>query len=175
MIKEEKIYELEINDYKLNAHNIDLLTMWHANVDFHAALSRYVVLKYIAKYVSKAEKRFESYHHMLTRISNSISSEDHALCEYRRFLAEMIVEHDIGAQETCHMFLKLPLAICSQKFFYLNVGRKVFRKISRDGLQCLSENTFFHHYQKRPFFLEHLSLIETTRSWTFDIKRKQDP
>ena len=42
-------------------------------------------------------------------------------------------------------------------------------------MQCSPENTFFQHYQKRPFFLEHLPLIETTRSWTFDRKCKQDP
>jgi len=87
----------------------------------------------------------------------------------------MIVDRDIGAQETCHMLLKLPLVVCSRKFVSLNVGKKVFRKISRDGLQCSSENTFVQHYQKIPFFLEHLFLIETTRSWTFDSKRKQDP
>ena len=72
------------------------------------------------------------------------------------------------------MLLKLALVVCSRKFVSLNVGRKVFRKISKNGLQCLSENNFVQDYQKRPFFLEHLSLIETTRSWTFDNKRKQD-
>ena len=71
---------------------------------------------------------------MLTIISNSIGSHDHALCAYIKFLVETIVDHDIGAQETCHMLLKLPLVVCSKKFVSLNVGRKVFRKISRDGL-----------------------------------------
>ena len=42
-------------------------------------------------------------------------------------------------------------------------------------MKCSSENNFVQHYQKRPFFLEHLSLIETTRSWTFDRKRKKYP
>jgi len=108
-----KKYEPARNDDRLNVHNIDLLTMWHGNVDFQPVLSRNVVLKYIAKYASKAQKRSKSYHHMLTRISNSIGSEDHALCAYRKFLAETIVYCDIGAQETCHMLLKLPLVVCS--------------------------------------------------------------
>lgn len=51
-----KKYDLARNDDRLNVHNIDLLTMWHANVDCHRVLSHYVVLKYIAKYASKAEK-----------------------------------------------------------------------------------------------------------------------
>ena len=91
-------------------------------------LSRYAVLKYIAKYASKVEKRSESYHHILTIISNSIGSEDHALCAYRRFLAETIIDPDIGAHEMCHMLLKLPIVVCSWKFVSLNVGRKFLGK-----------------------------------------------
>ena len=170
-----KNYDLERNDDRLNVHNIDLLTMWRANVDCQLVPSQHAVLKYIAKYATKAKKMSESYQDMLTRISNSISSQDHALCASRSFLVETIVERDIGAQETCHMLLKLPLVVCSRKFVSLNVGRKVFRKISRDGMQFSSENTFFQHYQKRPFSLEHLSLIEIARSWTFDNKHKKYP
>lgn len=42
-------------------------------------------------------------------------------------------------------------------------------------MQCSSQNTFVQHYQKTPSFLEHLSLRETTRSWTFYSNRRQDP
>ena len=66
----------------------------------------------------------------MTRISNASASEDPALCAYKRFLAETIVDRDLGAQETCHMLLKLPLVVCSQKFFPLNDGRKVFQRLS---------------------------------------------
>ena len=98
------------------------------NVDCQPVPSQHAVLKYIAKYASKEKKRSESYHGMLTRISNYISFEDHALCAYKRFLAETTVDRDIGAQETFHMLLNLPLIVCSQKFVSLNVGRNVFRK-----------------------------------------------
>lgn len=63
-----KKYEAASNDDRFNVHKIDLLTMWHANVDCQPVLSCYPVLKYISKYSSKAERRSESYHHMLTRI-----------------------------------------------------------------------------------------------------------
>jgi ATP-dependent DNA helicase PIF1 len=137
-------------------------------------VSRYVVLKYIAKYASKAEKRSESYQDMLTRISNSSASEDPALSAYRRFLVETLVDRDIGAQETCHMLLKLPLVLCSRKFVSLNVGRKVFRKFPKDPHQFSSPNSFVQTYQQRPSFIEHLCLIEATRSWTFDAKCKKE-
>jgi ATP-dependent DNA helicase PIF1 len=172
--KGRKKYEPARNDDRLNIHNLDLLAMWRANVDCQPVVSRHVVLKYIAKYASKAEKRSESYQDMLTRISNSGASEDSALSAYRRFLAETLVDRDIGAQETCHMLLKLPLVICSRKFVSLNVGRKVFKKIPNNPHQFSSPNTFVETYQQRPTFIEHLCLIETTRSWTFDPSRKKE-
>ena len=49
-----KKYEPTRNDDRLNVHNIDLITMWCANVDCEPVFSRYAVLKYIAKYASKA-------------------------------------------------------------------------------------------------------------------------
>ena len=109
---------------------------------------------------------------MLTRISNSSASEDPALCAYKKFLAETIVDHNIGAQETCHMLLKLPLVVCSRKFFPLNVGRKVFQRLSTDPHKFSSHNGFADIYRNRLDFLEHLCMIETTRSWTFSVHRK---
>ena len=52
-----KKYEPSRNDDNINVHKIDLLTLWRANVVFQQVLSCYVVLKYINKYASKAEKR----------------------------------------------------------------------------------------------------------------------
>lgn len=58
------------------------------------------MLKYIAKYASKEEKKHESYHGMLTRVSNANGLEALALSAYRRFLAELFFDHYIGALET---------------------------------------------------------------------------
>ena len=71
-----KKYDPTRNDDRLNVHSIELLTIWRANVDFQPVLSRYVVLKYIAKYASKSEKRSESYHDTITRISSFVAFED---------------------------------------------------------------------------------------------------
>ena len=111
---------------------------------------------------------------MLTRISNASASEDPALCAYKRFLAETIVDQDIGAQETCHMFLKLPLVVCSRNFFPLNVGREVFQRLSTEPHKFSSHNGFVDIYRNHPDFLEHLCMIETARSWTFYVHRKRE-
>jgi len=89
-------------------------------------------LNYIVKYASKEEKRSKIYQDMLTKISNASDLEAPAFCAYRRFLAQTLVDCDIDTQETCHMLLKLPLVVCSRKLFFLNVGRKVFKKVSND-------------------------------------------
>jgi hypothetical protein len=128
--KGRKKYEPTQNDDRINIHNLDLLATWRANVDCQPVVSRHDVLKYIARYASKVEKRSESYQDMLTRILNSGASEDSALSAYKIFLAEILVDREIGSQETCHMLLNLPLLICSHKFVSLNIGRKVLKKIS---------------------------------------------
>ena len=158
--KGHKKYEPAHNDDRLNVHNIPLLSIWRSNVDFQPILSRHAVLKYIAKYASKSERISENYQDMLTRISNVVDSDIPSICAYKIFLAKTIVERDIGAQETCHMLLKLPLVIFSI-FVSINVGRKIFKRVSSNSnnkkLQTISR--FLELYQNKILFLEHLSLI----------------
>ena len=48
--KGQKKYEHARNDDGLNVHNVPLLSMWHANVDFQPIVSIHVDFKYIEKY-----------------------------------------------------------------------------------------------------------------------------
>ena len=70
---------------------------------------------------------------MLTRISNVVDVKDPSIYAYKKFLLETIVDRDIGAQETCHMLLKLPLVLCSHNFVSINNGRKIFKKVSSNS------------------------------------------
>jgi hypothetical protein len=150
----QKTYRPTCNDERLNIHNSNILQAWRENVDFQPVLSRYAVLKYIAKYASKAEGRSETYHHMLTRIASTSNIDDPASTAYRRLHSEAIVDRDISAQETFHMLQKLPLVTCSRTFTKLNVGRQIFRRISYDFPNCLSGSTFIDAYLIRPVFLD---------------------
>ena len=115
-------------------------------MDFQPVLSRYVVLKYIAKYASKAEGKSETYHHMLTRIATATRPKDPTSYAYQRLLLEAIVDRDISAQETCHMLQKLPLVTCSRTFIKLNVGRQIFRHVSTESTDYLSGYIFIDAY-----------------------------
>ncbi|KAH9293740.1 hypothetical protein KI387_041056, partial [Taxus chinensis] len=129
---------------------------------------------YIAKYASKEEKRSESFHDMLMRISDDVEGEESTLCIYRRILTEIIVERDIRAQEMCHMLLKLMLVQCSRSFMNLNVGRKVFYKLIMTSRENERGSCFIDAYKDRPVLLESISLIDAVRSWSFNVKRKKD-
>jgi hypothetical protein len=127
--------------------------MWNENVDCQPMVYQHVVLKYIAKYASKVEKRSESYQDMLTRITSFAASEDPTLSAYKIFLSQTLVYCDIGAQQIFHMFLKLHIVLCSRKFVSLNLGRKVFKKLSKDPHEISSINNFVENYHQRPFLL----------------------
>jgi hypothetical protein len=71
------------------------------------------------------------------------------------------------------MLLKLPLVVFSRNFFPLNVGRKVFQRLSIDPHKFSSHNGFVDIYRNHLDFLEHLCMIETTRSWTFSAQCKR--
>lgn len=51
---------------------------------------------------------------MLMYLSNLDNPNDLAPRAYRKLLTETVIERDIGAQETCHMLLELPLVECSR-------------------------------------------------------------
>lgn len=119
-----KKYEPTRNDDRLNIHNPEMISIWRANIDCQPIISHELVLKYISKYASKVERTSESCTAMLTRISTTQKRDDPAVLAYRRFMTEIVVERDIGAQETCHMLQKLPL-VCNKPFTTLNVGWKV--------------------------------------------------
>ena len=103
---------------------------------------------------------------MLTRISSLFDSEIPSICAYTKFLAEIVVERDIGAHKTCHMFLKIHVVISSCRFVIVNVGRKTFKIVSSnlDNNIFSMNSRFLELYQNILPFLEHLTLINTALS-----------
>ena len=88
----KKKYEPSRNDDRLNIHKPDILIVWRENMDCQPILSRHAVMKYISKYASKAEGRSERYHHMLIRITDTLSPTNPASFFYRSLHTEDIVD-----------------------------------------------------------------------------------
>ena len=172
----EKKFEPARNDDRVNSHNRHILQLWRANIDWQPVLSRHAVIKYIAKYASKAEKSSETYHQMLMRLSNMENPDDLAARAYKRLLTETLIERDIGAQETCHMLLELPLMESSRRFVNLNVSHEVFKSITLNNEENNDDNTkcFIDGYKERPLSMEGIALIDAAKSWIYNSKRKRE-
>ena len=100
------------------------------------------------------------------RLSNLKNLDDLASRAYRNLLTEIVIERDIGAQETYHMLLQLLLVECSRNFVNLNVSRKVFKPvvINDDGNEEELTKSFVDGYKIRPLCMEGISLIDAPRS-----------
>ncbi|XP_059074789.1 uncharacterized protein LOC131874875 [Cryptomeria japonica] len=162
------------NDDRLNLHNPFILSIWRANVDCQPVLSIDAMIKYIAKYATKAENKSETYHAMLSRISTNFESDKPAPSAFRKMLLDNLVDHDIGAQESCHLLLKLPLSLCSQTFFLKNVNQKNFQRVPITSTERTTYPNYIASYMARPIHLERMSLIEVTQKWSFNASRKHD-
>ena len=170
----DKIYEPARNDDRVNTHNRTILQLWRANVDWQPVLSRHAVMNYIAKYAAKAEKSSETYHQMLVRLANIENPNEAASKAYKRLLTETLIERDIGAQETCHMLLELPLVESSRVFVTLNVSREVFKPVikNEENDDEAHLKLFIEGYMDRPYAMESVTLIDAARSWTYNSRRK---
>ena len=73
------------------------------------------------------------------------------------------------------MLQKLPLVICSRHLFLVNVSQSVFRCVCNGTNNIPPTLPFILAYMQRPLALEHLTLLEATRSWSFSTNRKKNP
>ena len=131
-------------------------------------------MNYIAKYAAKAEKSSETYHQMLVRLANIENLDEAASKAYKRLLTETLIERDIGAQETCHMLLELPLVESSRVFVTLNVSRKVFKPVikNEENDDEAHLKLFIEGYIDRPYAMGSITLIDVARSWTYNSRIK---
>ncbi|CAG8702715.1 14888_t:CDS:10 [Cetraspora pellucida] len=106
---------------------------WHANVDLKPVLSTYAALQYISKYASKSELHSEAFSKILNQILCNSNSNDSLLAIFQRLLLHTVAEHDISAQETCHLLLGIPLYYSSYQFVSLNFNKNASRVLCSAG------------------------------------------
>ena len=109
---------------------------------------------------------------MLMRVSSIQNLNEPTARAYKSLLCESIVDRDIGAQETCHMLLELPLSECSRRFVVLNVGMKVFKQVQVETYNADNDNSLIDAYTKRPENMEQLTLIDVAKYWSYDKRRR---
>ncbi|CAG8720815.1 17502_t:CDS:1 [Cetraspora pellucida] len=164
------------NDPYINPHDRLQLQGWRANVDLKPVLSTHAALQYISKYASKSEPRSEAFSEILNRILCNSNSNDSSLASFQRLLLHTVAEHDISAQETCHLLLGIPLYHSSRQFVSLNLNKDAPRVLCGAG----NENEFLindnigktvksslQKYWDRPNELEDVSLYQLYLKYKF--------
>lgn len=73
------------------------------------------MLEYIVKYVSKPEKKTETYKQLMQRLLPSVSSNNPVLSAASKLMNQLVGERDWSAQEVCHLLLDLPLLHVSRQ------------------------------------------------------------
>ena len=70
---------------------------------------------------------------ILNQILSDGKPDDQVLTPVQKLLFHSIAEHDISAQETCHLLLGISLYHSSQKFVSLNLNKEAPRWIRGTG------------------------------------------
>ncbi len=123
------------NDNLLNGYNSVQLSAWRANVDMQYVVSRQTVTKYVAKYATKSEPQSTAVQEVYRNIMKSVDDDDGTpLKVVQKLLTSTVGERDFSAQETCHLFLMLPMVKSSRDFVVLSLdgSREVDDNLEED-------------------------------------------
>ena len=95
------------NDPLMNSHCRIHMQGWRANVDLQLILDKEAAVRYMVKYASKPEKRSDNAGEIFT----SIMGVEHGDTAHwwRRLMLKCVGNRDMGAQETAHSILQLPM------------------------------------------------------------------
>ena len=87
------------NHQDLNNHIPEILVIWNANCDQKTIISYDQVLKYLLKYILKAEKRSDFYTNIRKFISTKIDDDTEMKKTFQRILLRNVGERDMPVNE----------------------------------------------------------------------------
>ena len=155
------------NDSLLNAYNPMQLSAWRANVDMQYILSRQKVIKYVAKYATKAEPRSKALRELFGNIVRTIKDDGTSLKVVQKLLVNTVGERDFSAQETCHLLLQLPMYRATRDFVILSLdgSREVDDNLEAD--RPVTVESQLDHYCTRPRIPNHeaLSILQFVQKY----------
>ena len=118
---------------RVNTHNTDFLRIWRANTDASLIHCLRRVIKYIAKYASKPEKKsnvcLDSYKFVFSRFAGSEITTHQALI---KVMQRVLSERDVSVYEAVHQLLGIPLF--ESNIQVINTSLESGRAIARNML-----------------------------------------
>ncbi|KAK3922297.1 ATP-dependent DNA helicase [Frankliniella fusca] len=107
--------------------------LWRANMDATPVLSMGFMLRYIAKYTAKGEKRSATFRELVAAILEDAGEEDSARSVIQKLLIKTVSERDYSAQEVCHILTGQPLHLSSRSFNVVNLRKDEWIELRPDG------------------------------------------
>ncbi|KAK3919299.1 ATP-dependent DNA helicase [Frankliniella fusca] len=121
------------NDSLLNKFIQWVIQLWRANMDATPVLSMGFMLRYIAKYTAKGEKRSATFRELVAAILEDAGEEDSARSVIQKLLIKTVSERDYSAQEVCHILTGQPLHLSSRSFNVVNLRKDEWIELRPDG------------------------------------------
>ena len=152
----------------VNSFNPLQLSAWRANVDMQYIVSRRRVIEYCTKYVTKSEPRSQSLKEVFTTIFRSLKEGNNSLKAVQKLLINSVGEREYSAQETCHLFLQLPMFKASRDFIVLSLDESRAVEDRLEEAQHATVPSIVDHYVHRPnnSLFNDMTLLEFTRQYT---------
>ncbi|EED11567.1 hypothetical protein TSTA_008630 [Talaromyces stipitatus ATCC 10500] len=163
------------NDAMINAWNRCILMGWLANIDIAPGTGSRALLDYIAKYVSKVEKKTESYKDMMKGFLPKLNPQNPFLSAVSKMMNRLIGERDWSAQEVLHLLLDIPLQSASRICINVDcrpeeVHAAPFVPVEPEieGDETVQRGfSVLEKYKRRPELFENLSYFTFLREFDF--------
>ena len=136
-------------------------------MDMQYVLSRQKVIKYVAKYATKAEPRSKALRELFGNIVRTIKDDGTSLKVVQKLLVNTVGERDFSAQVTCHLLLQLPMYRATRNFVILSLdgSREVDDNLEAD--RPVTVESQLDHYCTRPRIPDHeaLSILQFVQKY----------
>ena len=137
---------------------------WMANTDVQPSTDVHAVLSYIAKYVSKPEKKSVSYAELQAQILPYTSDRAPLLSFTSKMLNKLISERDWSAQEVSHILLGLQVQDASRIAISLDCRpkEKQHKLLILKDSDITARRSPLQHYQHRIIATDKKPAIQAT-------------
>ena len=131
----------------LTARNDGLVNSYNP---IQLSVSRHKVFEYCAKYATKCEPCSKPLKEVFTAIVRSLNDDSSSLKAVQKLLINSVGERDYSAQETCHLFLQLPMFRASWDFVMLSLDASRAVEDHLEEGQPATALSMLDHYIGRP-------------------------
>ncbi|KAG5957685.1 hypothetical protein E4U56_006043 [Claviceps arundinis] len=161
----------------MNHYNRTLTLGWLANTDISPCTSAGAVINYMAKYVSKAEKKTSTFNDVAAKIICKIKEGQGITAFVNKFMNTLAAERDISAQEVTQIALGLPLCQFSRTVITVDCrtpDKHWKANIINGSGQVRASLGLYAKYLARPEHLSQLSYFNFIESAGWDSTKIQE-